>query len=148
MVTLKIENLDRLRSAFMQAPAKVAPALTKAVIEAGKVLTRNEVMQMPHKTGALQRSVRMDYHPIGVTIYPIMSYAGYIVTGTRPHIIEARRARALRFVGRDGKIHFAKRVMHTGTVANDYVTRTVAVSSKQISVIFDNALKGILKDIS
>lgn len=38
----------------------------------------------------------------------------FLESGTRPHIIEARRARFLRFV-QNGAVRYAKRVRHPGT---------------------------------
>ena len=147
MLTLKIDNLESLRDAFIKAPAKIAPILQKATIEAGKVLQRTEVLQAPHKTGGLQRSIKMVYKPISVEIYPSIDYAMWIVSGTRPHVIFPSRAKALRFKGKDGQIHYAKRVMHTGTQPNDFVGRTVDIATVPVNKIFNNALLEVAKII-
>lgn len=147
MLTLKIENLNELRSAFASAPARVAPLLKAATIEAGKVIQRTEVKEAPHKTGGLQRSVRLTYFNIGVEIFPTAKYAPYIVTGTRPHEILPRRVKALRFRGSDGQYHYAKRVLHTGTKPNDFVARTIGLATRPVNQIFDNALKKIIEAI-
>lgn len=41
--------------------------------------------------------------------------------GTRPHRIEPRRAKALRFVGGDGRVVFALHVDHPGTRPNPFL---------------------------
>lgn len=41
-------------------------------------------------------------------------YARYVTNFTRPHIIRARNAKFLRFVGRGGRIVFTKSVKHPG----------------------------------
>lgn len=148
MLTLKIENLDSLRSAFASAPVKVAPILQKATLEAGKVIRNTEVKQAPHATGNLQRSIKLNFFPIGVEIYPTANYASLVVSGTRPHEILPRRAKALRFRGKDGAWHYAKRVMHTGTKPNDFVGRTIELSTQPVNKLFNEALNQITKLIS
>lgn len=51
-------------------------------------------------------------------------YAGYVRWGTRPHLIRARRAKALRFEIQ-GKEIFAKQVHHPGTKPNYFMERAV-----------------------
>lgn len=48
-------------------------------------------------------------------------YALFHHEGTKPHIIKARKAKALRFTGRDGRIVFRKQVSHPGTKPNRYL---------------------------
>lgn len=48
----------------------------------------------------------------------------YVLDGTRPHIIRARRAKYLRFeVG--GQVMFRKMVRHPGTDPNDFMGRAL-----------------------
>lgn len=49
-------------------------------------------------------------------------YANYVASGTRPHIIQPRRARALRFIVA-GRTVFTQRVHHPGTRPNDFLTQ-------------------------
>ena len=42
-------------------------------------------------------------------------YGDYLDEGVRPHVIVARRAKVLRFMGRDGKIVYRRKVFHPGT---------------------------------
>ena len=49
----------------------------------------------------------------------------YIIEGTRPHVIEAKRARALHFYwDKKGEEVFFKRVNHPGTAPNPFVRTT------------------------
>jgi len=52
-------------------------------------------------------------------------YAGYVRWGTRPHVIRARRAKALRFEIQGREI-FAKSVHHPGTKPNYFMERAVS----------------------
>lgn len=49
-------------------------------------------------------------------------YAGIVTSGSRPHIIQARTAKALRFVV-GGQVVYTRRVHHPGTRPNPYLTR-------------------------
>lgn len=61
---------------------------------------------------------------IGVVGVP---YALFHHEGTQPHVIEARRARALRFeVG--GNVVFARRVNHPGTRPNRFLLNALRVA--------------------
>ncbi|HSY22318.1 MAG TPA: hypothetical protein VK841_09400 [Polyangiaceae bacterium] len=48
-------------------------------------------------------------------------YAAYVENGTRPHVIEAKRAQALRWEDSGGGVHFAKRVNHPGTTPRPFM---------------------------
>ncbi len=66
--------------------------------------------------GSIRRIVRGNFRQsVGAGISgPSAAYAGFVETGTRPHIIRARNARFLRFV-QDGVVRYAKQVQHPGT---------------------------------
>lgn len=49
----------------------------------------------------------------------------YVVEGTRPHPIVARRAKALRFTVKSGETLFRKRVFHPGTRPNNFLARAL-----------------------
>lgn len=154
MLTLKVENLDKLRNAFAKMPAKVAPALQRATLGAGKALQKREVSEAPHKTGTLQRSIRLSYKPIMIELEPMIDYAKYLVGGTGiygqgsgQYLIYPTRARALRFRGKDGQIHFAKVVKSNGIPPNDFVGRTIVGGTKEVNDLFDKALDEILSDL-
>lgn len=51
-------------------------------------------------------------------------YHGYHLYGTGPHIIRARRRKALRFVA-GGQVIFRRSVHHPGTRANPYLQRAL-----------------------
>lgn len=52
-------------------------------------------------------------------------YAQIVSSGSRPHIIQARTAKALRFVVA-GQVVYTRRVQHPGTRPNPYLTRHLA----------------------
>lgn len=72
------------------------------------------------------------------------NHAVYIEGGTRPHVIEPRRRRALRFVI-GGTLRFAKKVFHPGTRAYRVLESAIEKSwpriYKEISVILKEAVE-------
>ena len=54
--------------------------------------------------------------------------ARFMEEGTRPHVIRAKNARALRFIGRDGNWVFRRRVFHPGTKPYWFIKRAIARS--------------------
>ena len=58
-------------------------------------------------------------------IYATAPYAAFVEDGTKPHVIEARNAKALRFRGKDGQFIFRKRVNHPGTAPRKFMERAL-----------------------
>lgn len=57
-------------------------------------------------------------------------YAGPIEHGSRPHVIRARRGKALKFVGRGGGIVFRRAVNHPGNRAYRFLYRATASAGR------------------
>jgi len=88
----------------------------------------------PVRTGRLQQSIkasRADLIAPGhyrAEVSANTRYARYVHEGTRPHIIRARRAPALRFYWpRVGRVVFFKSVHHPGTKPNPFLTRAADI---------------------
>lgn len=52
-------------------------------------------------------------------------YAKYVTEPTRAHVIQAKAARYLRYMGTGGKVVFRKKVKHPGTKGNDFAVQTM-----------------------
>lgn len=88
-----------------------------------RVLNRSAVF-CPVDTGRLRASGRMKMvvtvrGPRGIVEYPV-TYAAAVEDGSAPHMIQARRKKALRFV-MDGRVVFATAVRHPGTRPRPYL---------------------------
>lgn len=60
---------------------------------------------------------------LAISVGSTLPYAELVHEGSPPHIIRPRNPHGLlRFVGRDGKVHFAKVVNHPGFEADRYLT--------------------------
>lgn len=104
-----VDGRARLVLAEMQ---RIAPVRT------GKVLLS---LRTQRRRGA--RGPAVDIH---AGVPGLTNYLGYILRGTPPHIIRARRRKALRFIGSRG-VTFARQVHHPGTRANDFMSRALDV---------------------
>jgi hypothetical protein len=90
-----------------------------------------QVFQSPRfkpRTQRLQRGTR-GTTVIGSNVIRVVGsnrtpYAPFIEYGTKPHIIRARRAKALRFMQR-GKVVFRRWVRHPGTRPYQFLYRAV-----------------------
>lgn len=119
MIELKItlepadiaQRIARLQASLPERLEQERKKLAEIVLKAVK-------SQSPVKTGALKTSLK--WTPMGkIDVLWGLEYGRYIITGTRPHVIEPKNAKALRFEI-NGQIVFAKRVNHPGTKANDF----------------------------
>jgi hypothetical protein len=54
-----------------------------------------------------------------------VDYAAYENYGTRPHIITPKNRQYLRFVARDGRVVFTKKVRHPGTTGSFFIDRSM-----------------------
>jgi hypothetical protein len=93
-----------------------------------------------HGAGALRQSIRYERSVItsGVEVRFIagVPYAGYVISGTGPHVIRAVQARALHFMwgGRTpGAYAFAAWVNHPGTKANPFPKEVLEVMAPFIT---------------
>ena len=74
----------------------------------------------PKRTGYLASQISSVVEGDSAAIYAKAPYSAYVEFGTRPHLIQPRRAKALRFeVG--GEEVFATRVQHPGTAPQPYL---------------------------
>jgi len=78
------------------------------------------------RTTALRKSIGRE--PRGEWGWRLVAgapHARFVESGTKPHVIEARRARALRFVWH-GELRFARRVNHPGTKPTHFMRDAAA----------------------
>jgi hypothetical protein len=94
-----------------------------------RLLTRSK-QEAPTRSGALRKSIYADIRGDKATIRARAPYAGFVISGTPPHIIRAKDG-ALRFeIG--GRVVFARSVNHPGTKPNDFFSRALAAEQRRI----------------
>lgn len=89
------------------------------------------VAEIARSTGPFKpEAIRSSVEPSGRGLKGVVEInhraAIFVTRGTRPHVIRARRARALRFQprGQNGYI-FRKSVQHPGNLPNDFLQRAL-----------------------
>lgn len=106
------------------AISRSLPHVTKVTRQ---ILNRAKVLA-PVRTGRLRASGRMDvkithFGPTGVVTFPVR-YAEYVHDGTRPHIIRAKKGKALKFKVA-GKVLYRPLVHHPGTKPKPFLRRAM-----------------------
>lgn len=86
-----------------------------------------------YATGRLRRDISKKWVPsrsgrMVIQVGSSLKHAMMHHEGTKPHIIRARNARALRYINRDGNVVFATAVHHPGTRANRYLENALPLA--------------------
>lgn len=94
--------------------------------------------------GRLRESIRADREVTDatatITFTANVPYAGYVVDGTAPHVIEPRSAQALHWVGPSGGV-FAKLVHHPGTRPDGFAARALTPLMSIIQARLETAVQ-------
>jgi hypothetical protein len=85
-----------------------------------------QVHRYKDRSGNLTRSIRgtlVSYDRDGAVgeIAADAKYASFVEEGTRPHVINARPGKTLRWESEDGSVHFARSVNHPGTRSQPFM---------------------------
>lgn len=95
------------------------------------------------KTGAMRQSLFARAIPKGREVGHDLQrapHALFVQFGTRPHVIEPSKRKALRWAS-GGQFFFAKRVNHPGYRGDAYLARAADGAVRQFAAIVDRALK-------
>jgi len=103
----------------------------------------------PFRTGALRASIadRAEASPgrMMVVLYATAPQARWVLDGTRPHLIVARNARALRWLGPGGMgVRFARSVRHPGTKPNPFPDRALEPIRAVIARLFAESVQEVM----
>lgn len=103
------QHVERVTKRVYERVKQTTPVAPSNPLYTGGTLKRKTIYQIAQDRGG----------PFG-RVVANTRYAMYVARGTRPHIIRARRAKALRFYWR-GKVQFRRSVRHPGTKPNGYL---------------------------
>lgn len=126
-LSVRFVGLDQLIDAVRKAPDAVREVLDVSVLEAAEIIREDAQSVHRYKTrfGALDRSViARQTGPAQAEIRldsAIAPYAVYVHEGTRAHVIEPVKRKALWFETRGGTFRFARGVEHPGTKADRFL---------------------------
>jgi HK97 gp10 family phage protein len=116
-------DIGKLAEALRQTAAESQTTTFDVMVQSANYI-RNEMLALvPVRTGVLRNSIHIQVETDKVVIGPNLNqapYAGYVEFGTKPHVIRAKKAKALKFqVG--GTTVYARKVNHPGTRPHPYV---------------------------
>src|SRR6202043_190641 len=104
--------------------------LERALLASQAILAKHTVKGVvPWRTGFLTQSFRAELTEGMLQWFPTASYAPFVEFGTKPHVIEAKNAKALYW---NGAAHPVRKVNHPGTQPNAFMERIVAASQEEI----------------
>ena len=117
------------QQALSAVPDQARDRQRKTVKSLGEEAKKLAAEYSPKRSGKLAAGYRVRYsdHADGgeTEITNAVSYAAFVFSGTKPHIIRPKKARFLAFSG-GGKQIFARQVSHPGTRPNDIPGRVAA----------------------
>jgi HK97 gp10 family phage protein len=147
-ISIKIENIDKIKRTFLLFPNKMIIGLNKA-IQASVLKVESEtkkeapVNKQP-SGGNLRQSIRSGVSGLGSGFVIVNAQYGlYVHEGTRPHVIRIVNKRVLANK-RTGQF-FGTKVNHPGTRANPFLQRAVDNSNVFIQEQFNKALDDAIK---
>ncbi len=149
-LSIKIQNLDKLKAAFQKAPAiatsEFGRAIERTAFKIESEAKRNAPVNKQSGGGTLRQSIssRMTGKASAV-IESKAKYSAYVDQGTRPHIIRVKNARVLAN-RRTGQI-FGKIVHHPGTKSQPYFSTAVKAGEKFVNNELQTALQNVLNSI-
>lgn len=101
----------------------------EAVEDSGKSGKATARVLAPHRSYALRDSIEARVTSAGPggaegELEATAPHASLVADGTKPHVIQARRKKALRFVGNGGLV-YRRRVFHPGTSPNTFFEQAI-----------------------
>lgn len=159
-VTVEVRGLAEARATIQALPGTTQAAASRMAYRAGAVVLRlwklhlsgpGGARSLGVRSGALRNSVRMEKTGAAeVTVGTHLPYAAIHEFGgtTRPHVIRAKRANALRFVGSDGEVWYAKSVNHPGSKipARPHREPAVRAAEQPMRSIFSGEMDRALRE--
>jgi hypothetical protein len=112
-------------SKFIELYVENSDILEVKTYELARNLQNNIKKEAPYKQGRLKRSIRVDTritdkYSIVTGYYDegLAPHGDYVLFGTKPHVIKAKNAKALKT-----PYGYFKKVNHPGTKPNDFLKR-------------------------
>lgn len=113
--------------------------------EIGPKIAQKLSQNAPKVTGRLAGSIRYQRETaagaVEIQFHSNVPYAGYVIGGTKPHIIEPVAARALHWHDTRGADVFAMVVHHPGTKPNPFNQRTLDDMRGEIITSYMEAIR-------
>lgn len=136
---IKIEGWSQ--EDFERLIRKARQAISLAIKYTATEVWGNVRKEAPVDHGRLAGSFQLDQvDDLSYRIWSGVEYALAVHEGTKPHVIEPKKKKALYW---DGARHPVKRVMHPGTQANPYADRAIEQASSRSDEFISRALREV-----
>ncbi len=149
-ISIKIQNLDKLKAAFQKAPTIATSEFGRAIERTAFKIEGDAKRAAPVNKqsggGTLRQSISSKMTgKASAVIQSKAKYSAYVDQGTKPHIIRVKNARVLANK-RTGQF-FGKVVNHPGTKAQPYFSNAIKSGEKFINNELTQALQNVLNSI-
>lgn len=153
MVTINVRhNAGEVVSELLSIPPRLDTAMVRAVVDGTGILhaaMRAEIPRSegpgPHTQDDIQRRLKVGADgrvtAESTTNNEVLYYRW---SGTKPHRIEPKRAKALRFRGSSGNFVFARGVNHPGTKPHPWIETAGEKSEAAIKAGFEREVGEVL----
>ena len=145
MISVKINNLQSLVTAFKNAPDSLITELKNSAAESLQLLQRQaqSVHRFRSRSGNLISSIKTEQQELNGRVFVDegqASYARFVIKGTKPHDIIAH-GRALYFNG-----IFRRKVHNPGTAGDPFMDTAADSERDKVNDIFNrNAINSLRK---
>ena len=136
-IRLTIDDASILKA--LSDPALVAGPINTFMKKAASVVQLRAVELVPVDTGRLRSSITQEVAPLRGRVFTNVEYAPHVELGTRPHIIKARRARALAGWQWKGEDVIVKSVHHPGTKPKPFMRPALEQNRGRIDDLLQDA---------
>lgn len=143
MSGLEIKINDFITSKLKDIAQSLPNEANILIDDIGNIYRNSMRDESPHVTGQLKANHLVEYlSKYAVLIYSDIPYFVYVVGGTKPHVIKAKKAKALGPISMSASYlgvsksgyGFFRQVQHPGTKPNDYPSRAFKSSESKISM--------------
>jgi hypothetical protein len=151
MFDIQIDTSD-LRGLGQKLHAEVLRGVSRAVRVASESALSRARGDAPVKNGDLRKSLKASpvkalVNAVWSTVFATAEHMRWVVEGTRPHRIEARRANALHWTA-GGQKFFRRSVNHPGTSPNPFLRGAELVADNTLTSGVDRATDEAIERVS
>jgi hypothetical protein len=151
MLRLTVQSCERMARQHDWFLAENERAVEKALGMGGLAALQRVNSNPPFKpqTGKLQKATKAKVARLGsgrvLRLTNSKHYASFVESGTKPHVIRAKRhmGAMLRFRGKGGGFVFARKVKHPGTKPYRFLQRGLLAARNEFTDEMDRSMSAI-----
>lgn len=125
-------DAQKLLGKLNQASPRIRRGLEDWAYLAGITLQKEAAIRAPRRTGNLARSIQFELTGMAVRVGSDDPIAKIMEFGSRPHVIQPRSKRVLRFQS-GGQVRFSRKVNHPGTRAYRFLRGALEAKQDYLS---------------